>query len=67
MYEKEQKCKVDDNNGKLTVVYYLPNEMKKQRKRFIKEMNRQGAWMCETSFRQIIDAYEEAFEKRINI
>ena len=60
----EKKCKLDDK-GKIIAVYYVPDKMEKQRKHFIREMNKQGAWMPESNFRQIIESYNEAFNARL--
>lgn len=67
MYERyEKKCKLDEQ-GKIKAVYFVPTEMEKQRRHFMRTMNKQGAWMPESNFRQIIEAYNEAFDARLNL
>lgn len=60
----EKKCKVVD--GKIVAVNWVPTEMEKQRRRFMRDMDKQGAWMPEASFKQIIEAYNEAFSTRLS-
>lgn len=58
-----EKIAVRDENGKLVTFRVVPTEALKQKKRFAREMTRQGAWMTESSMKQILDAYNEAFDK----
>ena len=57
-----KKCKIE--NGKVITVYSVPDEAEKQRRRFMKAMDKQGAWMPESNFKKIIEAYNEAFDKQ---
>ena len=59
---KESEKKVAIIDGKLTLCLVIPNEARKARERFAKEMTRQGSWMPETTMHQILDAYNESFE-----
>ena len=52
-------------DGKIVAVYSVPDEAEKERRKFIKVMNRSGAWMPESNFKQILDAYNEAFDERL--
>ena len=58
-----EKIAVYDENGKLATCRVVPTEALKQKKRFAREMSRQGTWMPESSMKQILDAYNEAFSK----
>lgn len=58
-----EKIAVYDENGKLRTFRVVPTEALKQKKRFAREMSRQGAWMPEASMKKILDAYNEAFGK----
>lgn len=58
-----EKIAVHDENGKLVTFRVVPTEAYKAKKRFAREMSRQGNWMPESSMKQILDAYNEAFGK----
>ena len=59
----ERKVKIVD--GKVEWIRYVPNEMEKKRRAFIKAMDKQGAWMTETTMKQILGAYNEAFDTHL--
>ena len=57
--------RIDVVNGRVTEVTVVPSVMVKQQKSFAKMMDRQGAWMPESNMKQIIEAYNEAFDKMV--
>lgn len=57
----EKKLKVVD--GTIIQVNYIPGKMLKDQKRFAKALNKSGAWMPETNMKQILEAYNEAFDQ----